>query len=72
MAARDWQPGAPARLVHKDLHYIVDHAAQLGVPAPISAIAAHYFDNLDEMGRLGDELAAVFEALESVVAADDA
>ena len=35
------------------------------MPAPISAIAAHYFDKLGEMGRLGDELAAVFEALES-------
>ena len=65
MAARNWEPGAPARLVHKDLHYIVDHAAGLGVPAPITGIAAHYFDKLGEMGRLDDELAAVFEALES-------
>lgn len=65
MAARNWVPGAPARLVHKDLHYIVDHAAQLGVPAPISTIAAHYFDKLGDMGRLDDELAAVFEALEA-------
>jgi putative dehydrogenase len=66
MAARKWQPAtAPARLVHKDLHYIVDHAERLGVPAPISKIAAHYFDKLGEMGRLEDELAAVFEALEA-------
>jgi 3-hydroxyisobutyrate dehydrogenase-like beta-hydroxyacid dehydrogenase len=65
MAARNWEPGAPARLVHKDLHYIVDHAERLGVPAPISKIAKHYFDKLAEMGRLEDELAAVFEALEA-------
>jgi len=65
MAARNWEPGAPARLVHKDLHYIVDHAERLGVPAPIAKIAAHYFDKLGEMGRLEDELAAVFEALEA-------
>ncbi|MCZ6453060.1 MAG: NAD(P)-dependent oxidoreductase [Alphaproteobacteria bacterium] len=71
MAARNWQPGAPARLVHKDLHYIVDHAARLGVPAPISGIAALYFDKLAEMGRLDDELAAVFEALEADATADD-
>lgn len=68
MAARKWQPPtAPARLVHKDLHYIVDHAERLGVPAPISKIAEHYFDKLGEMGRLEDELAAVFEALEADV-----
>ena len=72
MAARNWQPGAPARLLHKDLHYIVDHAAALGVPAPISAIAAHYFDKLGEMGRLDDELAAVFEALEADATGGDA
>ena len=66
MAARKWQPPtAPARLVHKDLHYIVDHAKRLGVPAPVSTIAATYFDKLEDMGRLGDELAAVFEALEA-------
>ena len=72
MAARNWQPGAPARLLHKDLHYIVDHAAALGVPAPISAIAAHYFDKLGEMDRLDDELAAVFEALEADATGGDA
>ncbi len=66
MAERRWQPPtAPARLVHKDLHYIVDHAEQLGVPAPIVATAARYFDKLGDMGRLDDELAAVFEALEA-------
>jgi 3-hydroxyisobutyrate dehydrogenase-like beta-hydroxyacid dehydrogenase len=66
MASRKWQPPtAPARLVHKDLHYIVDHAERLGVPAPVTAVAASYFDKLAEMGRLDDELAAVFEALEA-------
>lgn len=65
MAARKWRPAtAPARLVHKDLHYIVDHARQLGVPIPVATTAAAYFDRLGEMGRLDDELAAVFEVLE--------
>ncbi len=72
MAARSWQPPtAPARLVHKDLHYIVDHADQLGVPVPITTVAAMYFDRLAEMGRLDDELAAVFEALEADVTDPD-
>jgi 3-hydroxyisobutyrate dehydrogenase-like beta-hydroxyacid dehydrogenase len=71
MAARNWEPGAPARLIHKDLHYIVDHAERLGVPAPMSKIAKHYFDKLAEMGRLEDELAAVFEALEADATAKD-
>ena len=71
MAARNWEPGAPARLVHKDLHYIVDHAERLSVPAPISKIAKHYLDKLAEMGRLEDELAAVFEALEADATAED-
>jgi 3-hydroxyisobutyrate dehydrogenase-like beta-hydroxyacid dehydrogenase len=71
MAVRNWEPGAPARLVHKDLHYIVDHAERLGVPVPISKIAEHYFDKLGEMGRLEDELAAVFEALEADAVTED-
>jgi len=66
MAARKWRPAtAPARLVPKDLHYIVNHARQLGVPTPIAETARAYFDKLGEMGRLDDELAAVFEALEA-------
>lgn len=72
MATRTWQPPtAPARLVHKDLHYIIDHADQLGVPLPITTVAATYFDRLAEMGRLDDELAAVFEALEADLSEED-
>lgn len=66
MAERKWQPPtAPARLVHKDMHYIVDHAAALGVPAPVSAVTRDYYDRVAERGELEEELAIVFEALEA-------
>lgn len=66
MAERKWQPAtAPARLVHKDMHYIVDHAHALGVPAPVSQITRDYYDKVEGMGLLEEELAVIFEALEA-------
>ncbi|MEP4379349.1 MAG: NAD(P)-dependent oxidoreductase [Alphaproteobacteria bacterium] len=66
MAERKWDPPpAPARLVLKDTHYIVEHAAALGVPAPVSTITRDYYDKVAEMGLLDKELAIIFEALES-------
>ncbi len=66
MAERRWQPPtAPARLVHKDMHYIVDHAAALGVPAPVSTVTRDYYVRVEEMGNLEQELAIIFEALEA-------
>ncbi len=65
MAARQWQPPtAPARLLHKDMHYILDHAEALGIAAPMARVAAEVFDRLDAAGRGEDEIAAVYEALE--------
>ena len=64
MAERKWDPPtAPARLVHKDMHYIVDHARALGVPAPVSTLTRDYYDRVAEMGLLEKELAIIFEAL---------
>ena len=66
MAERKWQPAtAPARLVNKDMHYIVDHARALGVPAPVSRVTADYYDKVDRMGLIDEELAVIFEALEA-------
>ncbi|MBT4908180.1 MAG: NAD(P)-dependent oxidoreductase [Rhodospirillaceae bacterium] len=66
MAERKWDPPtAPARLVLKDTHYIVDHARALGVPAPVSTITRDYYDKVAEMGLLDKELAIIFEALEA-------
>jgi 3-hydroxyisobutyrate dehydrogenase-like beta-hydroxyacid dehydrogenase len=66
MAERKWDPPtAPARLVLKDTHYIVDHARALGVPASVSTITRDYYDKVAEMGLLDKELAIIFEALEA-------
>jgi putative dehydrogenase len=64
MAERNWdEPTAPARLVHKDTRYIVDHAAALGVPAPVSTITRDLYERVAEMGMLDKELAIIFAAL---------
>ena len=66
MAARKWDPPtAPARLVLKDTHYIVEHARALGVAAPVSTLTRDYYDKVAEMGLLDKELAIIFEALEA-------
>tara|TARA_R110002110_G_scaffold395138_2_gene609573 strand:- start:65898 stop:66779 length:882 start_codon:yes stop_codon:yes gene_type:complete len=65
MAERKWDPPtAPARLVHKDTRYIVEHAKALGVPAPVSTITRDLYERVAEMGLLDKELAIIFEALE--------
>ena len=65
MAERKWQPApAPARLVHKDTRYIVDHAEALGVAAPIATLTRDYYERVAEMGLLDEELSVIFEALE--------
>ncbi len=65
MAERAWQPApAPARLVHKDTRYIVDHAEALGVAAPIATLTRDYYEKVAEMGLLDEELSVIFEALE--------
>ena len=72
MAERKWDPPtAPARLVHKDMHYIVDHAKALGVPAPVSTITRDLYVRVAEMGLLDKELAIIFEALEADNISDD-
>ena len=66
MAARKWdEPTAPARLVHKDTRYIVEHARALGVSAPVSTITRDLYERVAEMGLLEKELAIIFEALEA-------
>ena len=66
MAERKWEPPtAPARLVHKDTRYIVEHAKALGVAAPVSTITRDLYERVAEMGLLDKELAIVFEALEA-------
>lgn len=66
MAERKWDPPtAPARLVHKDTRYIVEHAKALGVPAPVSTITRDLYERVAEMGLLDKELAIIFEALEA-------
>ncbi len=72
MAERKWdEPTAPARLVHKDTRYIVEHAKALGVSAPVSTITRDLYERVAEMGLLEKELAIIFEALEAENAADD-
>ncbi|MDA0785607.1 MAG: NAD(P)-dependent oxidoreductase [Proteobacteria bacterium] len=66
MAERKWDPPtAPARLVHKDTRYIVEHAKALGVSAPVSTITRDLYERVAEMGLLDKELAIIFEALEA-------
>ncbi len=66
MAERNWdEPTAPARLVHKDTRYIVEHAKALGVSAPVSTITRDLYERVAEMGLLEKELAIIFEALEA-------
>ncbi|MGB0572367.1 MAG: NAD(P)-dependent oxidoreductase [Alphaproteobacteria bacterium] len=66
MAERNWdEPTAPARLVHKDTRYIVEHAEALGVAAPVSTITRDLYERVAEMGLLEQELAIIFEALEA-------
>lgn len=66
MAERNWDaPTAPARLVHKDTRYIVEHAKALGVAAPVSTITRDLYERVAEMGLLEKELAIIFEALEA-------
>jgi len=66
MAEQNYQPApAPARLVHKDMRYIVEHAAALGVAAPVSNLTRDLYEKVAEMGRLDDELSVIFEALKS-------
>ncbi len=66
MAAQNYQPApAPARLVNKDMRYIVEHAAALGVAAPVSNLTRKLYEKVAEMGRLDDELSVIFEALKS-------
>ncbi|MBN43658.1 MAG: hypothetical protein CL573_09255 [Alphaproteobacteria bacterium] len=64
IAERKWDdPTAPARLVHKDTRYIVEHAEALGVPAPVSTITRDLYERVAEMGLLEKELSIIFEAL---------
>ncbi|MEL0144626.1 MAG: NAD(P)-dependent oxidoreductase [Alphaproteobacteria bacterium] len=66
MAEQNYQPApAPARLVNKDMRYIVEHAAALGVAAPVSNLTRKLYEKVAEMGRLDDELSVIFEALKS-------
>jgi len=66
MAKQNYQPApAPARLVHKDMRYIVEHAAALGVAAPVSNLTRDLYEKVADMGRLDDELSVIFEALKS-------
>ncbi len=66
MAEQNYQPApAPARLVHKDMRYIVEHAAALGVAAPVSNLTRDLYEKVADMGRLDDELSVIFEALQS-------
>jgi len=66
MAEQNYQPApAPARLVNKDMRYIVEHAAALGVAAPVSNLTQKLYEKVAEMGRLDDELSVIFEALKS-------
>jgi len=66
MAEQNYQPApAPARLVHKDMRYIVEHAAALGVAAPVSNLTRDLYEKVADMGRLDDELSVIFEALKS-------
>jgi putative dehydrogenase len=71
MAEHKWEPPtAPARLVHKDMYYIVDHAKAVGVPAPVSTVTRDYYDKVEAMGLLEKELAIIYEALEAENEAD--
>lgn len=66
MAARRWRPAAaPARLVEKDTRYIVDHAAALGVAAPVARLTRDYYARVAEMGLQDEELSVILEALEA-------
>jgi 3-hydroxyisobutyrate dehydrogenase len=64
MAARTYQPAAgPARIMWKDLQYILEQSRALGLAAPVLDTALECFRRLIEAGRGEDEGAAVFELL---------
>lgn len=66
MAERRYQPApGPARIIWKDLHYLRDHARQLGLAAPLLDTAFTWFGRLIEAGRGEDESASVFEILDA-------
>jgi 3-hydroxyisobutyrate dehydrogenase len=64
MAARTYQPApGPAAIVWKDLGYIQEQGAALGLAAPLLETALHWYGRMIDAGRGQDECAGVFEEL---------
>ena len=51
MAERDFAPGVEARLHHKDFALLMDEAAKLGAPVPVSASVWQQLNALMGQGR---------------------
>jgi 3-hydroxyisobutyrate dehydrogenase len=64
LAARRYQPApGPARIVWKDLNYIREHSAALGVAGPLLDTAMEWYGRMIEAGHGEDECAGVYEIL---------
>lgn len=64
LAARRYQPApGPARIVWKDLNYIREHSAALGLAGPLLETALEWYGRMIDAGRGEDECAGVFEIL---------
>lgn len=66
IAQRKFKPApGPAHILWKDLQLIQEQSSMLGLSAPILAAQMEWFGKMMAQGKRDDEVAAVFEMLES-------
>jgi 2-hydroxy-3-oxopropionate reductase len=65
MAARDFTPGVEARLHHKDYALLMDEAARIGAPLPVSAAVWQQLNALMALGWGTRDTASLLPVLEA-------
>jgi 2-hydroxy-3-oxopropionate reductase len=65
MAARDFAAGVEARLHHKDYALLMDEAARLGTPLPVSAAVWQQLNALMARGWGQDDTSSLLRVLEA-------
>lgn len=64
MAARQFEPGIPAKLYEKDIAIVRAFAAQVGARVPAGEVVSAQIARLVETGRAGEDLSVIITALE--------
>jgi 3-hydroxyisobutyrate dehydrogenase len=66
IAQRKFKPApGPAHILWKDLQFIRDESDRMGLAAPVLKAQLEWFGKMMSQGKQDDEVAAVFEMLES-------